>query len=516
MRKWLPLMAICLGAFMLLVDVAIVTVALPDMATDLGTSFTGLQWVLDIYALTLAALLLGAGSVADLIGRRRLYVAGLAVFALASLVCGVAPNIELLVAARGVQGIGAAAMFATTMALLNSTYHGRDRGIAFGVWGATNGAAAAAGPILGGLLTEQFGWRTIFLVNLPVSVITIALTVRVLRESRDPDAKGLDLPGVLSFTLGAGALTYGFISASDRGWGSSRTLGLLVLGIAALAGFVVIERRRRHPMLDLSLFRRPAFVGLMTVSLLLSAAAFAYLVYTSLWLQSVLGLGPISAGLALLPLSACAFVTAGLAGRFLHAASPRLMIGGGMLLIGAGALMQAVLDAGSTRTAVLPGLVVTGVGVGLATPSLASAAMASVPHARAGMAAGAVNTFRQLGYALGLAILGVVFQTRMEHALRTNGASNAASTADALSGGQAHAVVAQAAPEQRATVSHLVHSVFATALNTTVLVAAAIGLVAGVVALALVRRPSMASPAVRPPSAAELATEPEATAGRIA
>lgn len=213
MRKWLPLTAVCLGAFMLLVDVTIVTVALPDMAADMHTGFSALQWVMDVYALALAALLLGAGSLADRIGRRRVYLGGLVLFAAASLACGLATGPAALIAFRAVQGLGGAAMFATTMALLSAAYQGRDRGIAFGVWGAVNGAAAAAGPIIGGLLTEHFGWRWIFYINLPVCALAVYVTLKAVTDSRDPHAKGLDLPGMTAFTAGAGVVTYALIRA---------------------------------------------------------------------------------------------------------------------------------------------------------------------------------------------------------------------------------------------------------------------------------------------------------------
>jgi len=490
MRKWWPLVAICLGAFMLLVDGTIVIVALPDMAADLNTSFADLQWVLDGYALTLAALLLGAGTLADRIGRRRLYLIGLVLFALSSLACGLATTSGALIAARAAQGVSAAAMFATTMALLNSVYQGRERGIAYGIWGAVNGAAAAAGPILGGLLTEHLGWRTIFLVNLPISVVAVVLARRVLPEALNPHAHRIDLPGVVTFTVAAGALTYGFISASEHSWASTRTLGALGLGIAVLVLFIAVESRRRDAMLDLSLFRRSPFIGLMIAATLVNAAAFAGLVYTSLWLQSVLGLGAVGAGLTLLPLSVSAFVVAGLTGRFLHNASPRWMIGIGMLLIGAGTALQALLHADSGRLVLVPGLIVAGIGVGLTMPSLASAAMAAVPPARAGMAAGAVNTFRQLGYALGLALLGVVFQARLEHF--------AGAAGNALSGGQARAVISSAAPGQRGAVDHVVHVAFAGALNATALVAAALGVLAGVLTLLLVRGETGTEPTSHP------------------
>src|SRR5207248_3133307 len=258
MRKWWPLVAVCLGAFMLLVDVTIVVVTLPAIGRDLHGSFTDLQWVMDAYALALAAGLMAAGSLADRFGRRRTYVAGLALFAVASLGCGLAPYAGTLIAARPVRGVGGAAMFASTLAVLNLAYQGRDRAVAFGVWGAVTGAAAAAGPLLGGLLTEHVGWRSIFLVNLPVSVVTVALAVRVLAESRDPRARGVDLPGVVTFTVSAGAFTYALMRAGSAGWASRAPLAWFALGLGSLVAFAVAQRRRRYPMLDLNLLRRAA------------------------------------------------------------------------------------------------------------------------------------------------------------------------------------------------------------------------------------------------------------------
>ncbi len=491
MRKWLPLTAVCLGAFMLLVDVTIVTVALPDMATSLHTTFADLQWVMDIYALALAALLLGAGSLADQIGRRKLYVAGLGLFAVASLACGLATGPGMLIAFRGLQGVGGAAMFATTMALLSGAYQGRDRGIAFGVWGAVNGAAAAAGPVLGGLLTEHLDWRWIFFVNLPVSVLAVVVTLRVVKESRNPQASGVDIPGMLTFTLFAGALTYALIRVGENGWTSTTTLGLFALSALSLLAFVLIEMRSSRPMLDLGLFRSPAFVGIMVGGLLLSVAAFSYLVYSSLWLQSVRGMGPVTAGLAMLPMSIVAFVAAAVAGKKLHGAPPRLTIGGGLLLIGVGALLQTVIGADSDWATLAAGLAVTGAGVGLATPAMASTVMAAVPQARAGMAGGALNTARQLGNALGIAVLGAVFQAGVLDSLRSSPAvADPQQTADALTGGAAGAVIARA-PE---TV-HVVHEAFASGLRDTFLVSGVLGLLGGLAVLVLVR-PAAAPAAV--------------------
>ncbi|MGW0735644.1 MFS transporter [Streptomyces sp. NPDC002851] len=487
MRKWGPLTAVCLGTFMLLLDVTIAIVALPDMARALGASLGALQWVIDGYALALAALLLGIGAAADRLGRRRVHVAGVVVFAGASLACGLAGSAEVLVAARGVQGVGAAAMFATTLPLLGSVYEGKRRSSALGVWGAVSGGAAAVGPVLGGLLAEGPGWRWIFWVNLPVSVAAVWLTLRVVPESRvGPVVAGqtgvrrqalvgrrIDWAGTVAFAVFAGAATYAVVRAGAVGWGSVRTLGMFGVAAAGLGCFVVAERRVAHPLIDLRLFRTPAFVGVMAAALAYNAAAFAVLPYTSIWLQTVLGLSPVDGGLVLLPLSAAAFVVAAVSGRLLHGVAARYVIGAGLILVGCGTLGQAVLGAGSSWTALLPGLTVAGIGAGLVAPSLAGAALAAVPPERAGMAGGAVNTFRQLGYAFGVAVFGAVVTDRM---------------AGALSKEEAHALAGGGAAGLRGSVpEEVLRGAFASGLDAAAAVAGAVGLAAGVLVLLLVR-----------------------------
>ncbi|MBS2550861.1 MFS transporter [Catenulispora sp. NL8] len=491
MRKWLPLVAVCLGTFMLLVDVTIVTVALPDMARSLHTTFADLQWVMDIYALVLAALLLAAGSLGDRAGHRKLYVAGLVVFAGASLACGLAGNPGVLIAFRAVQGIGGAAMLATTVALISHLYSGRDLGTAFGVWGAVSGAAAAAGPIMGGLLTQHLDWRWIFFVNLPISVLAVAMTLRYVGESRGERRGGLDLPGLVTFTAAAGLATYALIKGNDYGWGSARTIGVFAGAGVALVAWIAVELKGKAPMLDLSLFRRGTFTGVMIGALLLSGAAFSYFAYESLWLQSTLGMGPVTAGLCFLPMSGAAFLTAGLGGRLLaDRVSPGLMIGGGLLLIAAGSAAQMAVGTGSSWTVLVPGLAISGVGVGLATPTLVSTAVAAVGYQRAGMASGAVNTARQLGNALGIAVLGVVFHAGLTSSVRGSGVPRPVPVADALAAGQGEGVVAAGGPAQRPVLEHMTHAAFASGLQSVFLAAALMGAVGGLAVLALVRRPS--------------------------
>ncbi|MFH8791508.1 MFS transporter [Streptomyces sp. NPDC017941] len=476
MRTWGPLTAVCLGTFMLLLDVTIVVVALPDMAHALDASLSDLQWVIDGYALALAALLLGVGAAADVLGRRRTQVVGTVVFALASLGCGLASNAEVLVAARAVQGLGAAAMFATTLPLLGAAYRGRQRSTALGVWGAVSGGAAALGPIVGGLLTAGPGWRWIFFVNLPVSVASVWLTLRVVPESKGRAERRVDWAGTVTFALFAGALTYAGVRAPTVGWTSARTGATLAVAVLALLAFVIVERRAAHPLLDLRLLRTPAFTGVLLGAIGYNAAAFGVIPYFSIWLQTVLGMSPVRGSLVLLPLAATAFVVAAVGGRLLHGVPARYVIGSGLLLIGAGCLATAVLDAGSSWTALVPGLTLAGIGTGLVSPGLAGAALAAVPHEDAGMAGGAVNAVRQLGYALGVAGFGAVLTSRMQDAIGRDAAHTAA-------GGGAAAL--------RGTVSgHDVRQAFASGLNGASLTAGAVGLAAGLAVLLMVRTTS--------------------------
>ncbi len=490
MKKWLPLAVISLGTFMLLIDVTIVNVALPQMARSLSTSFTDLQWVVDAYALTLAALLLGVGGVADRVGHRTGYLAGLAVFGVSSLVCGFAPTTGVLIAARAVQGIGGAAMFAATFALLNRSYTGRDRGTAYGIWGAVSGAAAAIGPVLGGVLTQTLSWNWIFYVNVPISAVAILLALRVLPQDRPEVARRIDMPGIAAFTVGVGALTLGLIRTGTHAWSAPSVWLPLVVAVLAFTAFVVIEATVAEPMVDLQLLRRPSFVGTLLAALVLNFAAFAALTYSSIWTQSVLGLSPISAGLVTLAMAASAFVVAGATGRLVHGRAPGPIVGGGLIVIGLGAVLDAVMiSSDSGWPALLAGFAVIGIGVGVATPTLSSAAMSAVPMQRGGMAAGMVNTMRQLGFAVGIAVLGTVFATV---ATRSLGGDSPA--AHRLLGGQAQQIVAQS--RDHAAVTNALHTASAAGLDAIFTIAGITGIIGGLLVLGLMwpRRPRLEAP----------------------
>ncbi|MEU6257943.1 MFS transporter [Streptomyces sp. NPDC047043] len=511
MRTWGPLTAVCLSTFMLLLDVTIAVVALPDMAGSLHASLSDLQWVMDGYALALAALLLGTGAAADILGRRRVHVVGVVVFATASLLCGLASGPGMLVAARCLQGLGGAAMLATTLPLLGSVYQGERRSVALGVWGAVSGAAAAVGPVLGGVLTDGRGWRWIFYVNLPVSVAAVWLTLKVVPESHGSHDVGvpprersrawgsIDWAGTVTFAVFAGGLTYGAVRAGERGWGGTGTLVVFAAAAVALVCFVAVERRGTDPLLDPRLFLDPRFSVVMLGALAFNAGAFGLMAYDSIWMQSLLGLSPVRGGAVFLWMSLSAFVVAAVGGRLLHGVPPRITVGGGLLLVGSGQFCMAVLDTGSTASVLAPGLVLVGVGTGLVSPGIAGAALAAVPPERAGMAGGAVNTFRQLGLALGIAVYGTVLTSRMQDTLPHD-------AAHALAGGAAGAL-------RGAFSDHALRAAFASGLNTAAVVAGLTATAAGALVVALVRPVRATGTGVTESSAPALTEEATAPRG---
>ncbi|MEO6495919.1 MAG: MFS transporter [Solirubrobacteraceae bacterium] len=409
-NKWWTLGAVCVATFMLLIDITIVNVALPDIARDLGSSFTDLQWVVDAYALSLASLLLTAGSLADLFGRRRVFVLGLGMFTAASLLCGLATTPDFLNLARAAQGIGGAAMFATALALLAQAFVGRERGTAFGIWGATIGAAVAIGPLVGGFLVEHVSWQSIFLINLPIGIAAILVALAKVSESSDPEHGGIDWAGLITFSGGLFLLVYALVRGNAEGWTSSLIVGFLLGAAALLIAFVAVESRSSKPMLDLSLFRRPAFAGAAIVAFCLSAWMFALFLYITLYLQNTLKLSPLETGVRFLPMTVVSFFAAPLGGRLQSRVPMRWLFFAGMTLVGTGLLLMRNVGPASGWTALLAGFIVAGAGIGITNPSLATTAVGVVEPRRSGMASGINNTFRQVGIATGIAGLGALFE----------------------------------------------------------------------------------------------------------
>jgi EmrB/QacA subfamily drug resistance transporter len=493
-RKWWTLIAVCVATFMLLLDITIVNVALPDIEKELHASFDQLQWVVDAYALMLASLLLTAGSLADLYGRRIVFAIGLGMFTVASLLCGLAPGPTELDFARGFQGLGGAVMFATSLALLAQEFHGAERGTAFGIWGATIGGAVAIGPLVGGVLTDTLGWEWIFFVNVPIGVGAVMLTMLRVPESRDPGARGVDWPGVTTFSSALFLLVYALIRGNAEGWGSTLIVGLLVGAGALLVTFFVVEVRQSRPMLDLSLFRKPTFAGASAVALCLSFAMFSMFLYLTLYIQNVLGYSPLQAGLRFLPLTIASFFVAPVAGRLTARLPARVFFGLGLALVGVALLLMGGLSVHSKWTALLAGFVLAGVGVGMVNPVLATTAVGVVSPERSGMASGINNTFRQVGIATGVAALGAVFQSRVQSKVvellssTSVGHGRAEQIGHAVSSGQAGQAVASVPGPARGVVAAAARQGFVTGLNELFVIAASVAFVGAVIGFLLVRQ----------------------------
>jgi EmrB/QacA subfamily drug resistance transporter len=496
-RKWWTLIAVSVAIFMLLLDITVVNVALPDIQRSLHSSFADLQWVVNAYALTLAAFLLTSGAMADLVGRKRVFLAGLFVFTGASAVCGLSTTPLMLNLARAVQGTGGAMMFSTSLALLAQAFHGKERGTAFGVFGAVTGAAVAVGPVLGGIITSGIGWKWIFFVNIPIGAIAVFVTITQVADSRDPDANGVDWAGLVTFSGSLFLLVYALVQGNGKGWGSTEILALLIAAAVLLIAFVLVEHLQSRPMLDLTLFRRPAFAGASIVAFTLSSSFFAMFLYLTLYIQDVLGYSPLQAGLRFLPTTLLSFAVAPIAGKLSVRLPVRLLLGSGLLLIGIGLLAMTTLDAGSSWTALIPGFVLAGAGVGLVNPPLASTAIGVVPHARSGMASGINSTFRQVGIATGIAGLGAVFQHSVTHgttaALQASGQLNPILRAAhgklgaLLESGEVTPIAHSLSPAAHTALVHSYRVGFTGAFTTIAIIAAVIALVGAVLAFALVR-----------------------------
>jgi EmrB/QacA subfamily drug resistance transporter len=484
-KKWWTLVAVLAGTFMLLLDVTIVIVAQPDIQHALKASFSDVQWVIDAYALTLASLLLTAGVLADRYGRRLLFVIGLVIFTLGSLLCGVATDPVMLILSRSGQGVGGAIMFAVSLALLGHTFRGKERGTAFGAWGAVAGIATALGPMLGGLIVTEWSWRGIFLVNVPVGVLAIAVTLWQVEESRSPHAPRLDWAGFGLLTAGLVSLVYGLIRASESSWSDTGVVICLAVGVAALALFVIVESRIAEPMFDITLFRSPTFAGASIAAFAMNGSLYAMLLYLVLYLQDVKGYSALDAGLRVAIISGAQFVTATAAGKVSHRVPARWLIGPGLLLVGVGLIIMAGLNGDSSWTHLIPGFIVAGLGGGMVNPPLASTATSVVPPHRAGMASGINTTFRQIGIAAGIAALGSIFTAAME---RNLGPSSAGLVQAVRQGGTV--------PRQAAAA---VGNAFAAGLNDLVVITGIVALVGAVCSLVLIRPAKQAHDAGQSP-----------------
>ena len=507
-RKWWTLIVVCGATFMLLLDVTIVIVALPEIQAGLHASFSEVQWVVDAYALTLASLLLTAGSLADRYGRRLLFTIGLAIFTVGSLTCGLAQSPLMLIISRSVQGVGGAIMFATSLALLAQSFRGRDRGVAFGVWGAITGVAVALGPVLGGVITSDINWRGIFLVNIPIGVVAIGITLLRVDESKTPYATRPDWAGFVVLTAGLVSLVYGLIRASEINWSDTGVVICLALAVVLLGAFVIVELRAVRPMFDLSLFRVPTFSGGLIAAFAMNGSLYALLLYLVLYLQDDLGYSALGTGVRLLLLSGATLISATAAGRLSTYMPVRWLIGPGLALVGIGLFLMSGLGGTTSWTHLAPGFIVAGFGSGMVNPPLASTAVGVVRPERSGMASGVNTTFRQIGIAVGIAAYGTIFTASIRNSLghTLEGVPGlAGKTPQIISGiqqGNVGAVIKGTPAAARGQVVSAIHSSFTGALNDLLVVSGILALTGAVGAVSLIRSKDFVGQQQGPPAGA--------------
>jgi EmrB/QacA subfamily drug resistance transporter len=408
-RKWWTLLAVSFGLFMIMLDNTVVNVALPSIQEGLHADQSELEWVVVGYTLTFATFLLSGGKLADLLGRRRLFVVGLVVFTAASLACGLAPDAHFLIAVRAVQGVGAAIMSPATLSIIAATFPPRQRGLAIGIWAGVSAMALAIGPLVGGILTEYVHWSWIFFINVPVGVLGVLVARWAIDESKDTShEQRLDLPGLVTSGIALFSLSYALIEANTYGWTSARILGLFALAAVSLAVFIVLELRQRLPMLDLSLFRSASYAGANLAILLVALAMFGIFFFNSIFFQRVLGYSPTQTGAIFLPMTILIIVVAPQAGRVVDRFGARWLIGAGMTLLTVSLVLFARLDQGSNFWDALPALLVGGFGMAITMTPATTAAMGSVPVDKSGVGSAVLNAFRQVGGTLGVAIMGAV------------------------------------------------------------------------------------------------------------
>ena len=487
-RKWWTLVAVSLGIFMLLLDLTIVNVALPTIQHDFHATLSDLQWVIDAYALALATLLLTTGALADQFGRRILFAIGITIFTLGSVLCGVSGSATFLCIARGLQGIGGATMFAVSLALISDAFRGRDRGVAFAVFGATTGVSVAVGPVIGGIITTDLSWRWIFFVNVPLGLIAFAITLLRVSESRNPNATRTDWGGFVLFTTALAALVYGLIRANALGWTAGEVLGCFAAAVALMTAFITLEQRISYPMLDLSLLRKPAFTGGLVAAFAVNGSIFSMLTYLTLYQQNILGFSALSTGLHFLVLTAALFVVSGVAGRLSSHVPVRALIAPGFVLIGVGLLLMRGITVSSGWTHLIPGFILAGFGAGLVNTPLASTAVGVVDHTRAGMASGINSTLRQVGTATGVAALGSLLATQsrsviVSNLLHTPFARSARTIAARITSGGETAGHALGGP-----IAHAAKAGFVSGLNEVTLIAGILALLGAVLSFALIRQ----------------------------
>jgi EmrB/QacA subfamily drug resistance transporter len=447
-RRWWALGAMCFALFMIMLDNTVVNVALPSIQRSLHATTSTLEWTVNAYTLSFAVLLVTGGRLGDLFGRRRMFLVGVVIFATSSAAIGFSPSDTWLVVWRAIQGSGSALMMPATLSIITNAFPPQERGKAIGTWAGVSAMALAIGPVVGGFLVETVSWQSIFFLNLPVAVAAIVVALFAVRESRDDTVeRTIDVPGVLTLTVGLGALVLGLIEGNSWGWGSSRELALFAIAVVGLVSFVVLELRRRAPMVDFSFFRSRSFVGANVVAFIVSFAMLAMFFFLALYMQNIRHYTPLEAGIRFLPSTMVIIFMGPLAGRLADRVGPRPLMTFGLLLVSGALFVQSHLTVSSGYGVLLPGFILMGFGMGFVMSPMSTAAMNSVVQTKAGVASGILSMNRMVGGTFGVAVLGALVSTlgrsKINQLLPTLSTTHRAQLAESLgSGGVLHGLPA--------------------------------------------------------------------------
>jgi EmrB/QacA subfamily drug resistance transporter len=506
-RKWWTLGSMSFALFMIMLDNTVVNVALPSIQKDLGASLSALEWTINAYTLAIAVLLVTAGRLGDILGRRKAFLFGVSVFALSSATAGFAPNDTSLVISRAVQGVGAAFMMPATLSIVTNAFPPAERGRAIGTWAGVSALALALGPVLGGLLTEQVSWRAIFFLNLPVAALGIVVALAAVRESRDETApRSVDYAGVAALMVGIGGLVLALIEGNAWGWSSARVLGLLALSALGLIAFTFAERRVRFPMVQFAFFRSRQFVGTNGIAFVVSFTMLAMFFFMALYMQNILGYSPLQAGVRFLPSTVVIIVIAPIAGRLTDRIGARLPIAVGLTLVAIALYLQSRVTVDTAYSYLLPTFSLMGIGIGLTISPMSTAAMNAVAEAKAGVASGILSMSRMVGGTFGVAAVGALFQHLSDNRLHERLGELRLSSqqqswfASNLGSGAVADKLKELDPTTSREVSRVLKDTFVHSLSTSLRLSAAVAALG--VAIALVMLRSQRVPASSPVRAA--------------
>jgi EmrB/QacA subfamily drug resistance transporter len=514
--KWWALSAMCFALFMIMLDNTVMNVALPSIQKDLGASISSLEWVVNGYTLSFAVLLATGGRLGDILGRRRMFMTGVVLFAISSASAGLAPSTTALVVSRITQGVGASLMMPATLSIITNAFPPAERGRAIGTWAGVSALALALGPVLGGFLTEHVTWRAIFYINIPVAAAAVAATLFAVRESRDETVgKQIDFAGTAVLTVGLTAGVLALIEGNSWGWGSARILLLIGASIAFLAAFLVVERRVKAPIVQFEFLRNRDFVGATLVAFIISFAMLGMFVFMALSIQNILGYSPLEAGVRFLPTTLVIMFVAPIAGRLTDRIGPRPPIVAGLAIVAVSLFMQSQVDVGSDYGDLFIPFILMGLGIALTMSPMSTAAMNAVANEKAGLATGLLSMSRMVGGTFGVAVLGAIFQSKGHSSLESSlgglslPADQIDSITDQLGSGGLQGTIDALPADQAGQVADAAREAFISSLTTTIGISAAVAAVGAVLAVFLIKaKPRAAAEEAEPgvqPAAPELA-----------